>query len=78
MKSIISNNITSQLLTIDKMAEMISMAPDKLKLDLKTLKDMGYEIRNENTNVQIPQGYWMIPYAFPTLSNLSVQMYKRL
>ena len=47
-------------------------------MDLQVLKDMGYEVRNENTNVQIPQGYWMIPYAFPTLSNLSVQMYKRL
>lgn len=78
MKSIMSNDITSQLLTIDNMAEIVNMDPNELKLNLKTLKEMGYEVRNENTNVQIPQGHWMIPYAFPTLSNLSVQMYKRL
>lgn len=78
MKSIMSNDITSKLLTIDNMVEIVTMDPNELKLNLKTLKEMGYEVRNENTNVQIPQGHWMIPYAFPTLSNLSVQMYKRL
>jgi DNA (cytosine-5)-methyltransferase 1 len=78
MKYIISNDITGQLLTLKEMSEIVGVKPDKLKIDLQLLKDMGYEVRNENTNVQIPQGYWMIPYAFPTLSNLSVQMYKRL
>lgn len=78
MKSILSNDITSQLLTIDNMAEIVNMDPNELELNLKTLKEMGYEVRNENTNVQIPQAHWMIPYAFPTLSNLSAQMYKRL
>lgn len=78
MNHIISNDITSQLLTLNEMSKRVDVKPDKLKMDLQVLKDMGYEVRNENTNVQIPQGYWMIPYAFPTLSNLSVQMYKRL
>ena len=78
MQAIISNNITSELLTDGQLAKMVNMNLDKLKKNLYTLKEMGYEIRNENTNVQIPQGHWMIPYAFPTLSNLSVQMYKRL
>lgn len=78
IQAIISNEVTSKLLTIDQLAEIVGMNSNELKINLHTLKDMGYEIRNENTNVQIPQGHWMIPYAFPTLSNLSVQMYKRL
>lgn len=78
MQAILSNEITSDLMTLDQLAKIVKMKPDKLETDLQTLKDMGYEVRNENTNVQIPVGHWLIPYAFPTLSNLSVQMYKRL
>lgn len=42
------------------------------------LRELGYDIRNENTNPQIPQKHFLIPYTFPTLHPLSVQMRKSL
>ena len=42
------------------------------------LRRMGYEIRNHRTNPQIPNGEWLIPYCFPTLTNLSVQLNKKV
>lgn len=44
----------------------------------KFLRLLGYEIRNHSTNPQIPQGEWLIPYVFPTLTPLSVQLFKQL
>jgi DNA (cytosine-5)-methyltransferase 1 len=42
------------------------------------LRTLGYEVRNRNTNPQIPGGHYLIPYAFPTLSGMSVQLRKEL
>lgn len=40
------------------------------------LRKIGYEIRNHNTNPQIDEDNWLIPYAFPTLTPQSVQLRK--
>ena len=45
---------------------------------LKSLRSMGYEVRNYNTNSQIPTGEYLITYAFPTLTPRSVQLRKNL
>jgi DNA (cytosine-5)-methyltransferase 1 len=45
---------------------------------LQSLRDMGYEVRNHNTNRQIVKGEYLIPYAFPTLTLKSVQLRKKL
>lgn len=45
---------------------------------LQSLRSMGYEVRNHNTNPQIPKGDYLIPYAFPTLTPRSVQLRKSL
>ena len=42
------------------------------------LRELGYEIRNHGTNPQIPEDHWLVPYAFPTLTPLSVQLRKKL
>lgn len=42
------------------------------------LRSIGYEIRNNKTNPQIQEGYWLIPYAFPTLTPQSVQLRKKV
>lgn len=78
MNLILSNELTAKSFSLNNIAKLVNMDIDKLKLQLKELKKMGYEIRNHNTNSQIPTGKWMIPYAFPTLTNLSVQLYKEL
>jgi len=43
-----------------------------------TLKKLGYEIRNHKTNPQIKKDHILLPYLFPTLTNLSVQLRKSL
>ncbi len=45
---------------------------------LQSLRRLGYEVRNHNTNTQIPRGEYLIPYAFPTLTQKSVQLRKNL
>lgn len=45
---------------------------------LRELKSLGYEIRNRNTNPQIRDGVYLIPYIFPTLTRDSVQLRKHL
>jgi DNA (cytosine-5)-methyltransferase 1 len=45
---------------------------------LQSLRQLGYEVRNHNTNPQIPKGEYLIPYAFPTLTPKSVQLRKNL
>ena len=42
------------------------------------LRAIGYEIRNNKTNPQIKSGQWLIPYAFPTLNHMSVQLGKEI
>lgn len=42
------------------------------------LRKLGYEIRNHMTNPQIEEGYWLIPYTFPTLNPQSVQLRKKV
>jgi len=42
------------------------------------LRGIGYEIRNNKTNPQIEPGQWLIPYAFPTLNHMSVQLGKEI
>lgn len=42
------------------------------------LRELGYEARNEFTNSQIPKGHFLIPYSFPTLNPMSVQLRKSL
>lgn len=45
---------------------------------LHKLRAMGYEVRSHSTNAQIPQGEYLIPYKFPTLTPKSVQLFKKL
>lgn len=45
---------------------------------LKELRVIGYEVRSHNTNPQIKEGVFLIPYAFPTLTPRSVQLRKKI
>ena len=45
---------------------------------LQSLRSIGYEVRNHNTNPQINKGEYLIPYTFPTLTPRSVQLGKHL
>ena len=50
------------------------MSEDEILESLKQLKSIGFEIRNHNTNPEIPENHYLIPYTFPSLNNLSLQL----
>lgn len=60
------------------LGDLWNIPPESVLDAAKHLKSIGYEVRNENTNPQIPPGHFLIPYQFPTLSPLSVQLRKSL
>ena len=64
------------IITSKKLCSAWRVAPNKIIEIAGFLRRLGYEIRNHNTNPQIAEGDWLIPYAFPTLSPLSVQLRK--
>lgn len=42
------------------------------------LRHLGFEVRNRQTNPQIPENHILIPYSFPTFTPMSVQLRKSL
>jgi DNA (cytosine-5)-methyltransferase 1 len=42
------------------------------------LRHLGYEVRNSNTNPQLEAKHLLIPYTFPTLNPMSVQLHRNL
>ena len=61
-----------------EMADILATKPAVLESNLKNLRTLGYEIRSHNTNPQIKPGEYLIPYTFPSLTNRSVQLGKKL
>ena len=61
-----------------QLSQCWDLPEDQVMAAAEHLKRLGYEVRNHATNPQIPAGDWLIPYAFPTLNPLSVQLGKRL
>lgn len=59
-------------------AEMYAIDEDDTLSIFQEMRLMGYEIRNNNTNPQIAEGNFLIPYFFPTLNPRSVQLRKYL
>jgi DNA (cytosine-5)-methyltransferase 1 len=65
-------------LSAPELASLWAVESKNLFSYLQSLRTMGYEVRNHNTNPQIPKGEYLIPYAFPTLTPRSVQLRKNL
>ncbi|MDP2902427.1 MAG: DNA (cytosine-5-)-methyltransferase [Methylovulum sp.] len=60
-------------LNISDIAEIYNVDTTHLIEALKILKTIGFEIRSSNTNQQIKENYYLIPYQFPTLNERSLQ-----
>lgn len=65
-------------LSAKKLALLWGVNADDVFSYLQSLRNMGYEVRNHNTNHQIVRGEYLIPYAFSTLTPKSVQLKKKL
>ena len=78
LKSVMSNRCVPKIKTSNELALEWEIELHDVLDAAEYLKTLGYEVRNHVTNPQIEKGMWLIPYAFPTLTPLSVQLWKKL
>lgn len=55
-----------------------SVAERQVIRSAQALRRLGYEVRNRNTNPQIRANHFLVPYPFPSLTPVSVQLRKSL
>ncbi len=67
-----------QIKKINEFALNYEMREDEILECFYELRKIGFEIRNSNTNPEISEDEFLIPYKFPTLTPLSVQLKKTL
>jgi DNA (cytosine-5)-methyltransferase 1 len=67
-----------QIKNIVQFSASYGIEKDELIKCFNELRKIGFEIRNNNTNPEIPEGHYLIPYKFPTLTPLSVQLKRSL
>lgn len=67
----------SKTMPVDYFTTIWNMTENEVLNNFYTLRSIGYEIRNHNTNPQIKIGHFLIPYSFPTLNSRSVQIRKK-
>lgn len=75
---ILSDPAIGQINNIKQIAKDYDINEEELIRCFYELKKLGFEIRNTNTNPEIDPNHYLIPYRFPTLSPLSVQLNKSL
>lgn len=76
--AVVAGRGVRQTLPTHQISQVWGIAPDKLMEFAGFLKSVGYEVRNNSTNPQIPPDHWLVPYSFPTLTHQSVQLHKEL
>jgi len=75
---VVNGTATRKILPDYELADILGVSCSEVIDYAQKMRDFGYEIRNNKTNPQIEKGQWLIPYAFPTLTPLSVQLRKTL
>lgn len=78
LQDVVSGECVGTLLSTSVLADRWNVNQDAILEVAEKLRLYGYEIRNHNTNPQIVEGEWLLPYAFPTLTKLSVQLRKKV
>ena len=67
-----------KITSINELARLYSVSIDDFMAVIIDMKRIGFEIRNHNTNKQIRRDSILIPYAFPSLNERSIQRFKEL
>lgn len=78
VSSIVEGRDVARILSTSKLAADWGVSESGVWEVAEFLRSLGYEVRNSNTNPQIPPNHWLVPYAFPTFSQRSVQFRKKL
>ena len=69
---------TREIINDNTLAKLWEVRPGELLQLAMWLRSFGYESRNSLTNAQIPKDSFLVPYAFPTLTPMSVQLRKKM
>lgn len=75
---VVSGRSVTEIVSSEQLSACWNASVDEIIDIAEYLRKLGYEIRNHKTNPQIEVGYWLIPYAFPTLTPQSVQLRKNV
>lgn len=78
LQDVVSGDCVGMFLSTSFLADKWGVNQNAVLEVAEKLRIYGYEIRNHNTNPQIDEGEWLLPYAFPTLTKLSVQLRKKV
>ena len=78
IRSVLNTRTIPEISSTKELAKLWKIREDDVFKAAKYLRSLGYEIRNHATNPQIREGHWLVPYIFPTLTPLSVQLWKKL
>jgi len=78
VQSVVSGIGTRKIISANDLSMLLEIPQTHILKQACNLRKLGYEVRNNNTNPQIPINNYLIPYAFPTLNPLSVQLRKSL
>ena len=78
VSDIVEGKNVARLASTEHLAAAWNVPSEKVWVVAEFLRSLGYEVRNPNTNPQISADHWLIPYAFPTLTQRSVQLRKKL
>ena len=76
--SVVAGENVANIVPAETIAKSWKVRENEVISIAEYLRSLGYEIRNHNTNPQIEEGNWLIPYAFPTLIPQSVQLRKKV
>lgn len=78
IRNVMEGSGVRRITHMEDLANLWELPLDKTIEALRFLRTIGYEVRSHYTNNQIPPEHVLIPYAFPTLNPLSVQLKKVL
>jgi len=78
LQLISTGKVNRRILPIPDLVDLFGIKESKLLDSLRVIKELGYEIRSRNTNLQIPENHILIPYSFPSLNERSLQRATKL
>ena len=78
LEEVLTRKNIAILSTSQELAHRWNIEENMIVEMLHRLRLWGFEVRSHNTNPQIPEGQFLIPYAFPTLCRRSIQGKKAL
>ncbi len=78
LRSILNRRSVPEIQSTERLSQIWGIGKSDVHAAAVHLRTLGYEIRNHSTNPQIEEDHWLVPYVFPTLTPLSVQLWKKL